>query len=43
MKVKASRWVKGSDVPRYDERTEKYIYRHYREAAGWHKGARVGR
>lgn len=42
-KIKQSRWNSRSGVPRYDERTEKLIYRRYRETSGWHKGARVRR
>jgi len=36
-----SRWVKGSDVPRYDERTLSSILNRYHESPGWFRGARV--
>ncbi len=38
---KRSRWVRNSGAPRYDGATEEYILSRYREADGWHRGAKV--
>jgi len=38
-----SRWVKKSKVERYDKRTSETLASTYREADGWHNGARVVR
>jgi len=41
--IKQSRWVKKSKVDRYDKNGLTYIADHFREAAGWWRGARARR
>ncbi len=40
-KIKQSRWVAKSAVPRYDDNALKHIAENFREEAGWWKGARA--
>jgi len=41
--IKQSRWVRKSNVDRYDKRTLEFFGHHYVEPMGWHKGARIQR
>ena len=40
-RIKQSRWVAKSAVPRYDDNALKHIAENFREEAGWWKGARA--
>ena len=39
--IRQSRWVKKSHIDRYDKHALQYIADHFREAAGWWRGARA--
>jgi hypothetical protein len=38
-----SRWVRKSNVDRYDKRTLEFFGHHYVESPGWFRGAKVQR
>lgn len=41
--IKRSRWVNGSGVPRYDQRTQERLDDIYIELPDWRQGARIGK